>query len=646
MDNDVIDVNELTESTLKELRDFDENEAYFLLCEIFSNAQATKNYAQFQFDLNEWKRRYPVHLFSENYKSKIKYMLSNEFLNTILDNFIAFDELSKKDSSKGLERLRKVLDSAEKHKDEKRLNKDLESLYSEFPLSYLKEKYPHIVPQLVNKSNISRILEKFDSSDAFKQLEDIVSKPETFDNADMFKEAVEEWQKLYPIDEFSVDYKNQVEKLLSENLDEKRLEEIFPLDLSSGIVIPIEFQESLENTDILTKNALYDLFKIVDKNKRDVDGLFSWTCEYGKYINGFDNTSKNIVIENFMLGFANELPPLDSDFKIPKMDNELSFSDFENIDNIKKETIIQFLGILCKGSELTSEDKYKLGVVKYNSDEADIIKKAKIGQKLDVFMDIVPDENMLTISDNLYFDNVSDEEINLSSPSDSDLSLTDTNEDNSFKASLVVEGIEMQKVESSSNGSDSSTSGGGGVSNSIGLEPASEIKITDGDLLDESDKEKEKLEISPVIIETIEQPKDLEISNTDNIEEPIKEVVVDVPPEASTEIVEDKLEEEIPQNIVENKSEEEKVIDTIEAKPEKEISQNVVENKTEEEISQNIVEDKIEEEISQNVVEDKPEKEKIKNVIEIEPEENLQKTQKEKTFLQRLFRNDDDEREL
>lgn len=639
MDNDVIDVNELTEDALKELRDFDENEAYFLLCEILSNAQATKNYAQFQFDLNEWKRRYPVHLFSENYKSKIKYMLSNEFLNTILDNFIAFDELSKKDPSKGLEKLRKVLDSAEKHKDEKRLNKDLESLYSEFPLSYLKEKYPHIVPQLVNKSNISRILEKFDSSDAFKQLEDIVSKPETFDNADMFKEAVEEWQKLYPIDEFSVDYKNQVEKLLSENLDEKRLGEIFPLDLSSGIVIPIEFQESLENTDILTKNALYDLFKIIDRDKRDVNGLFSWACEYGKYVNGFDSTSKNIVIENFMLGFANELPPLDSDFKIPKMDNELSLSDFENIDNIKKETIIQFLGILCKGSELTSEDKYMLGIVKSNSDEADIIKKAKIGQKLDVFMDIVPDENMLTISDNLYFDNVTDEEINLSSKT-SNLGVIDNNEENSFKDSLVVEGIEMQKVESSSNSSDASTSGGGGVSNSIGLEPANEIKISDEDLLDESDKKKEEEfeKISPVIIETIEQPK---VS-----EEPIKEVVVEVPPEASTEIVEDKLEEEIPQNVVENRFKEEKVIDTIESKPEKEISQNVVENKTEKEEVIDVIEAKTEEEKIKNIIEAKTEEEEIKNVIEIEPEENFQKPQKKETFFQRLFRNDDDEREL
>ena len=52
MANDVVNI---TDEVKEKLRDFDEQEAYFLLCEIFSYAQATKDYAKFQTDLAEWK---------------------------------------------------------------------------------------------------------------------------------------------------------------------------------------------------------------------------------------------------------------------------------------------------------------------------------------------------------------------------------------------------------------------------------------------------------------------------------------------------------------------------------------------------------------------------------------------------------------
>ena len=93
MANDVVNI---TDEVKEKLRDFDEQEAYFLLCEIFSYAQATKDYAKFQTDLAEWKKRYRIDFFSEHYRNKIKYMLSKEFLDTVLKGFVAFDELSKK----------------------------------------------------------------------------------------------------------------------------------------------------------------------------------------------------------------------------------------------------------------------------------------------------------------------------------------------------------------------------------------------------------------------------------------------------------------------------------------------------------------------------------------------------------------------
>ena len=238
MGNDVVDMEHISDDTKSKLRDFDEQEAYFMLCEIFANAQATKDYARFQSDLENWKKRFPIDLFSEDLKKKIKYMLSKEFLETILKDFIAFDELSKKDPSVGLEKLRKILDRAEKNKDKKQLDKDLDNLYKEYPLKFLKDKYPHLVPMLISKTHIDKILEKFDSADAYKELTKITEHPESFENANEYKIAIEEYEKLYPTCDFNNDYKSLVEKLVAENLEDKKLLELFPiseLDLKNGL---------------------------------------------------------------------------------------------------------------------------------------------------------------------------------------------------------------------------------------------------------------------------------------------------------------------------------------------------------------------------------------------------------------------------
>ena len=55
MDNNVVDINNLTDETKQKLRDFDEQEAYFLLCEIFANAQASKIMQNFKLTLQSGK---------------------------------------------------------------------------------------------------------------------------------------------------------------------------------------------------------------------------------------------------------------------------------------------------------------------------------------------------------------------------------------------------------------------------------------------------------------------------------------------------------------------------------------------------------------------------------------------------------------
>lgn len=399
MSDSVVEIDKLTDEAKNKLRDFDELEAYFLLCEIFSNAQTTKDYARFQSDLAEWKKRYPIDLFSDELKRKIKYMLSKEFIETVLKDFAVFEALSKKDPAKGLEKLRDVLDKAAKHKDAKQLDADLEKLYKEYPLKFLKEKYPHVVSQLLSKSNRTRILEKFDSSLAYKELSSIVEQPEKFRSEEEFKEAIGEWQRLYPTQDFNDDFKANVDSKLSTALDEKFLADNFSsiteLDLNNGQVITIDSV----STPIVVQDALHDFFKIADKNAGDVNGLFNWTCKYSKYLNLLDDDAKGAIVTSLMSKFAYDLPPFGTKYQMPKMDTDanglLSLSEYNSIDDTKKEVVIQLLGMLSTEQEITSEDRYRLNIINENVAKAKAIKRAKIEPKLELFMEKFP-ENKLT----------------------------------------------------------------------------------------------------------------------------------------------------------------------------------------------------------------------------------------------------------
>lgn len=403
----VVETDTLTDEAKNKLRDFDELEAYFLLCEIFSNAQTTKDYARFQSDLAEWKKRYPIDLFSDELKRKIKYMLSKEFIETVLKDFAVFEALSKKDPAKGLEKLRSVLDKAEKHKDAKQLDKDLENLYKEYPLKFLKEKYPHVVGQLLSKSYRTKILEKFDSNLAYKELSSIVEYPEKFRTQDEFKSTIEEWQKLYPTQDFKDDFKANVENTLSTALDSKFLAQNFSsiteFDLNCGQIITID----PVSTPLVVQDALHDFFKIVDKNAGDVNGLFNWTCKYSKYINLLDDDAKGAIVTSLMSKFAYDLPPVGTKYQMPKMDTDvnglLSLSEYNSMDDTKKDVVIQLLGILSTEQELTPEDRYRLNIINENATKAKAIKRAKIEPKLELFMEKFP-ENKLTTYDLIYLE--------------------------------------------------------------------------------------------------------------------------------------------------------------------------------------------------------------------------------------------------
>lgn len=387
---------------------FDEEEAYFELCQIISVAQQTANYARFQNDLNQWKKHYPIESFSEKYKSKIRYLLSEKFLDSILKDYLAFEKYSQMDPNKQLDRLRKIYSRAEKHKDAKRLDEDLAALYKEYPLSYLKEKFPHIVGKLTSKSNRERVLQKFDSREAYDEFAGVVYDTESYSSLEELERALEPLRAKYPIDDFSGEYKEKITELLKEDSLKKILEESSldtPIDIESlnaGTVITLSEEKALASSGILNqKTAYFELLEIM-KNPNNTNAVFDWSYKYMKYISKFDDYHKGLILTTLAPYY--KIPKQES-YMIPIMDSQshdyLSFGEYQSIDDIKKNAVLQYLALISTTGALSNDDILRLETIHNNSIKAKAVDA--VAESLESFVEKSDNTLGLKLSDPQYF---------------------------------------------------------------------------------------------------------------------------------------------------------------------------------------------------------------------------------------------------
>ncbi len=455
-------IEPLTDEAKKKSRDFDEEEAYFLLVQIFSYAQATQDKVQFDKDLREWEKRFPIDLFSDELKRKIQIMLSEEYKEATIQGFTAWLNYSKEDYSVGLKKLRKVLSDAEHHKNESKLDKDLTKLFEKYPKEYLAEKYPHIVSQLLSNSYRTKILQKFDSELAYDELLKIIEHPTDFSTKDDFINAFDTWKELYPTADFDEKHKSLVEKSVQEYSDEKNLEILYTF----SILAP-ELNGSIKQ---ISKDALHDFINIVSTNTNDIDSLFDWTYKYSRYINEFEPKVKETIVLGLKSTYEHELPTKGT-YKIPVMDSTgkfISKDDFSSIDETKKDSVIQLFGMLSNNQELTHEDIYQLAIINSNIQKVEMIEKSNIEQTVAFVEEKISDELV-----------------------------------ESFQDSLVVD--VKTRVSSASTSSSDSTSGstGGGFAAGAQREFSEELKLDKKEITtDKKEKEKDTVEDNPENIQS------------------------------------------------------------------------------------------------------------------------------------------------
>ena len=516
-----VDVTKL--DSIKDEKKFDEQEAYFELCQIIAYAQATHDYDRLIKDLEQWKSRYDVELFSDELKYKVKYMLSLEFLSKVLKDFQVFYARSQLVPEHELQKFYNLLNKADKTKNRSEFEKEL----SKMDIDYLKSHYPHIVSMRLGKTYLDKLFEKFDEARALSDLTDITTHYDRCKNADDFKDKINEWNKSFPTNDFNASNKSKVENILKEYTNENRLLELFPaeINLAEGVQVDIinsenQIEDLPEDISIISRDAMLAFRNIVDKNIHDTDGLFNWLCTYKKYINSFENSIKEDLVNSLMPSYKGELSTETDNYYIPKMNNDylLSLSDYNSIDDIKKNSVLQFLGLLSTDQSLTHEDAYRLDIINKNAHKVNEIKEANIDEQVQEFVKEIPEEQLTPLE-------IKTDEDLTADISNDDVTITLTNtlenspegqeekaEDVSFKEALKVDdiqGVELERVENSNNSSNSNNTSGGsssGGGTSVSISHDDEESNTTNDIEDEMDDDESSNENEePPIEETTRQ---------------------------------------------------------------------------------------------------------------------------------------------
>lgn len=325
-----------------------EEQAYFELCQIINTAMQNKNLSAFESALSSWLNQYDLDSFvCKNYKEKIKALLITiESLKKILIEF-----QNNQPTFNLSKAYRKLFLIVENNKDINELKHKIEKWKEQYPPDKFNDYFKPKIKQITSDAHIRRIA--FDQKSAFEELQAIISSSDTLYIEDL-SEKVDTWKATYKIDDFISKYSGDVISWTDEN---------YLISVSKP-------KDSIDDiNDVSQEQAFYELVGLL-KNPNNINDLFNWVYKYRKF--NFNETSRNLISREFLKQYT---LPSNSNFKIPDCVDlkSLSIEEFKTVDNLKKESIINFFGSLYEGnSNFNNADFEKLNSSNFSLSDQDI----------------------------------------------------------------------------------------------------------------------------------------------------------------------------------------------------------------------------------------------------------------------------------
>lgn len=402
---------------------FDEYLAYEELRMIFVIAIETQNFESLEPRIAAWEKKYPLAEFQNpEIIRKIKAILNKDFLSRLLGDYLATKVLHEQEKQKeAYDNLKQIIDKAKKTKDYKIAQREVrkwkDNLHSNgFSLYDFDRLYRARVCTLL----LLPSKELKNQEQATDELKKIKENGSSMDSKTYF-EAITNWQNTYSISEFPDKLKKEVNQITTEVFDsisqkrtsENAIAEIEAVLSSKDVSLPVNaissilskydykrfpqaaietieklnmqamsVQETILNNGIsdidlsvlptispTEAKALTSLRDILNKTPNDTDKILNWI-----YINrkiGYSESARNQILGQFLS--AGYKIPEQASYSIPEIDANIAYTSSTKIDDLRKNVILNYLGIISQGRKLTIEGKDNLVDAHAISEEQSVI---------------------------------------------------------------------------------------------------------------------------------------------------------------------------------------------------------------------------------------------------------------------------------
>lgn len=420
---------------------FNEFQAYEELRLIFVIAIETQNFERVPSQIAAWEKKYPLAEFTDpEIIRKIKALLDKDYLNDLIGKYLADQILHVKEKqTQAYNLLQTIITSAKKNKDyataqrkivswKASLKADGLSLYDFAPMYKRKICTLLLIP--------GRELKNQDS--ALRDLKQLKEKGSSLDSKTYSRE-ISDWQNKYCIKKFPDKLQKELNSITTEvfqsisikTTEEAALKELesyvadsqkssTPLDDITSILSKYDYNKfsiqtqnqiskltsqalsiqdaHLENDETISNilsqgsitsvqlTALNDLKDIMAKDSHNSDVLLNWI-----YVNrkvNFSEFARNQIIAQF--ASAGYKIPTQSSYYIPEISIDPLAINNSEFEAIRKNVIVNYLGILSKGNSLSKYGKENIVAIHTTSATTENLKNAEI--ILPVF-DNVPEIN-------------------------------------------------------------------------------------------------------------------------------------------------------------------------------------------------------------------------------------------------------------
>lgn len=332
-----------------------ENEAYLELCQIIAEAMQYQDKNLLDARIASWKSKYKKLLdsssnVSSNFKKKIEFLLTqyySEITQYILSQIKIKEEKEIKNQAKALRELYSII----KETDDLALLKDKVKKWQEkYPISLFLKMYQRRIECLTRTKNIEA--NAFDQEEAFKDLVDITKINGSFDE---LKKALSDWEEKYSIhDKYELDdfikHQSEVKRYTSDEFLESIAEHegLSEFDIFRGVSVG-------NTTNTTLQAAAYKSLISLLGNRDNIDGVFEWVYKYNSI--KFDNKYRELILNAIYLDYN---PTYLNYLNVPdiNIDKSLSFSEFTNIEEIKKYSVISYFNLLLPPDRAVSNNNF------------------------------------------------------------------------------------------------------------------------------------------------------------------------------------------------------------------------------------------------------------------------------------------------